>query len=77
MLRSGRVIRFDELALRALEETMRAPTKSVEPRAPVRAARRSLPMDVETAMAAALKALTPPAKKPSAPRRKLVSRTGR
>lgn len=76
VLRSGRVIRFDELALRALEETMRAPTKSVEPRAPARAA-RNLPMDVETAMAAALKALTPPAKKPSAPRRKLVSRTGR
>ena len=76
VLRKGRVIRFDALALRALEETMRVPAKSVERRPPARAA-RDLPMDPDTAYAAALKALAPPAKKPAPARRKLISRTGR
>lgn len=76
VLRKGRVIRFDALALRAIEETMRAPAKSIEPRPPARAA-RDLPMDPDTAMAAALKALAPAAKKPAVPRRKLASRPGR
>lgn len=63
VLRKGRVIRFDDLAIRALEEALRSPSKSPAAATPARSpslAPSNLPMDGECAYDAALKATTPP-----------------
>jgi hypothetical protein len=63
VLRDGRDIRFDDLALRALEEALRSPSRSPAGETPARSPSRApsnLPMAPDAAYAAALKATTSP-----------------
>jgi hypothetical protein len=68
VLRRGRVIRFDALALRALEEALRSPSKS--PAGPTPARSRSPALSADAAYAAALKATSPPSPARKPPRSK-------
>ncbi|MBF6560526.1 MAG: helix-turn-helix domain-containing protein [Candidatus Binataceae bacterium] len=58
VLRRGRVIRFDNLAIRAIEESLRSPSKSSAGATPARSP--SLALSPERALDAALKATTRP-----------------